>query len=452
MSTRLKTLLLVGLLAAFATFIGFFAGYFARATTTPTERYPLLAQAEGLIDQYFVHVPPDAPQLEYGAIQGMLAALNDKFSFFIQPQVARSESNVLAGHYGGIGVQIKRTDAGGFALYPFPDSPAAQAGVQNGDLLLTVNGTPVPNTAQPDAVDQLLRGEVKAGSTVTIMVQRLETGLTPVAALPATSATLEATSAVTVVATPIATLATTAPTSVVTQTFTIAFADINVPSVLSRVLSEDSTLGYIQIINFTDRTPDELHAALADLKAKGVKGLVLDLRNNPGGLLDKSVSAAGAFLDGGLVLIEQGRTQSMVYNAPTGQATDLPMVTLINGNTASAAELVGAALHDRGRTILIGQQTYGKGSVQLILDLSDKSSMHLTTAEWLTPNCTSLNGKGLTPDVPVTADPNGRDVELAEGISQLQQRIAKPPPPPTSPSAANCLSATPTLAATGSKG
>ncbi|MHB8627055.1 MAG: S41 family peptidase [Aggregatilineales bacterium] len=390
MDSRLK-LTLVGLVTAMMIVVAFFAGYasFSLAhASAASERFPLLAQAEDDIARYFVKAPPSSTQLEYGAIRGMLAALNDKFSFFIEPPVAQSESNVLAGQYGGIGVQVKRDDTGQFVLYPFPNNPAAKAGVQNGDMLVSVNGKEVPVTAQPDAVDQLLRGEVKPGSAVTFVVHR-----------PSTNANV---------------------------TYTVEFGVIDVPSVLWRVLSEDQTLGYIQIINFTSRTPDEMKAAIDGLTAKNVKGLVLDVRNNPGGLLDESVKTAGYFLDGGPVVIEEMRTSETVDNAPTGQATALPLVVLINGNTASAAELVSAALQDRGRALLIGQQTYGKGSVQLILDLSDKSSMHLTTAEWLTPKRNTLSGKGLTPDVPITSDPTGRDLELTAAIQQLQKTVAAP--------------------------
>jgi carboxyl-terminal processing protease len=386
MDSRLK-LLVVGLVTGIMIVTAFFAGY----ASANIERYPLLSQAEDDISQYFVKAPPSDIQLEYGAIRGMLAALGDKFSFFIEPPVAQSESNVLAGTYGGIGVQVKRDISGAFVLYPFPNNPAAKDGVQDGDVLVSVNGNAVLTTAQPDAVDQLLRGEVKSGNGVTFVVHR-----------PSTNADL---------------------------TFTVEFGVIDVSSVIWRVLSEDQTLGYIQIIEFTSRTPDEMKTALDGLTAKNVKGLVLDLRNDPGGLLDKSIDTAGYFLNGGPVVIEESRTSEQVDNAPTGQATTLPLVVLINGNTASAAELVSAALQDRGRAILIGQQTYGKGSVQLILDLSDKSSMHLTTAEWLTPKRNTISGKGLTPNVPIAPDPNGRDLELIAAIQQLQKQIAAPATP-----------------------
>jgi len=162
--------------------------------------------------------------------------------------------------------------------------------------------------------------------------------------------------------------------------------------------------------------------AMNDLNGKHVTALVLDLHNNPGGLLQESIKVAGEFLDGGVVLYERSRDGEKTYEADKAdKLTDLPMVVVVNQGTASAAELVAGALHDRKRAILIGQQTYGKGSVQLIFPLADKSSLHITTAEWFPPSKTPLDGKGITPDVAMIPDPNGRDVELGEAIRYLRQ-------------------------------
>jgi len=168
--------------------------------------------------------------------------------------------------------------------------------------------------------------------------------------------------------------------------------------------------------------------AIASLNAQSVQGLVLDLRNNPGGLLDSVVKTAGSFLDGGPVLYEESQGVETVDNAPAGQATSLPLTVLINHGTASAAELLAAALHDRGRSIaVIGQTSYGKGTVQAIIELADKSSVHLTIAEWLSPSHRPLNDKGLTPDIAITPDSTGRDLELDTAIQQLQQKLHPSP-------------------------
>ena len=366
----------------------FAAGWIARdkflAPGIPTfnGQYPLLAEVQGYLNQTFVRDQPSQTELQYGAIQGLLSKLNDKYTFFVPPPVASNESDVLAGQYGGIGVDISRTSAGDFVLYPYPDSPAAKAGVQNGDILLNAAGTDITPASDQDKVQRLLRGEVKANNGVTFTIKR--------------------------------------PPADDQKTFTVSFAVIQVPSVVHRVLEENSALGYVQIKEFTSRTPDELIAAIKDLRSQNITGLVLDLRNNPGGLLDESVKVAGQFLDGGIVLYEHTRTEDTTKEAPKGGlALDLPMVVLINGGSASAAEVVAGALQDRKRATLIGQKSYGKGLVQLIIQLSDKSSLHVTTAEWLTPNKISLDDKGLIPDVVITPDPKGADLELMAAIQFL---------------------------------
>jgi carboxyl-terminal processing protease len=203
--------------------------------------------------------------------------------------------------------------------------------------------------------------------------------------------------------------------------FRIAFEVIEVPSVVWRTLVEEPTFGYIQILRFTSRTPDEMKNAISDLKSKNIRALVLDLRNNPGGLLQESISVAGQFLNGGTVLYERTRSGEKAYDAQANSLlTDLPMVVVVNQGTASAAELVAAAIQDRQRAILIGQKTYGKGSVQLIFSLADQSSLHITTAEWLPPSMTRLDGVGITPDITMIPDQNGRDVELGEAIRYLR--------------------------------
>ena len=373
----------------------FVAGFWFRGTTAgarfaPTQQavsevgnYPLLTQVQNLLNDHYLRQQPDQKQLEYGAIRGLLNSLNDKYTFLVDPPVAHSESDVLAGKYGGIGVQVKRDEQSNFALYPFPDSPAARAGVQDGDILLQVNGKDVPLTTQQDAVDQMLRGEVKNDNGVAIRVKR--------------------------------------PSAKEPQDFKIVFAEIDIPSVLWRVLSDDQSFGYIQIMRFTNRTPDEVKQAITELKGKNIKAIILDLRNNPGGLLKESIDVAGQFLDGGVVVYEHSRDHEDQTDAPRGGlATDIPLVALVNKDTASAAELVAGALKDRKRAIIIGQQTYGKGTVQLLFTLADQSSLHVTTAEWLSPNKVPLDGKGITPDIPMIPDQNGRDVELGEAVHYLQ--------------------------------
>ncbi len=255
--------------------------------------------------------------------------------------------------------------------------------IVSGDVLKAINGTPLdPNMGQ-DSIDQMMRGEVKEGSGVQITV--------------------------------------THPTG---EDFTvfIPFGVIDVPSVTWRVLAEDPTIGYVQVARFTGRTPDELKTALGDLLSKNVKSLVLDLRNNTGGLLQESIQVANAFIGSGPLVFEDNHQGEQVFSAdPNGLITTLPMVVLVNGQTASGAELVAGAIQDDQRGVLIGQKTYGKGTVQEIFGLSDKSSLHVTAAEWLTPKHHTLDSVGLQPDIPITPDAQGRDLELGEAVRYLEQ-------------------------------
>jgi carboxyl-terminal processing protease len=361
----------------------------AAAASTPAAAgtdYALLIQAQAFLDQYYLREQAPPAVRQYAAIRAVLATLGDKFTFFVEPPVTASESNVLAGTYGGIGVQVRRDTVARFVLFPFPDSPAYKAGVRDNDLLIAVNGQAIPVTTAQDAVDQLLRGEVKDGNGVSITIQHQDGKQV---------------------------------------TVQVPFAVIDVPSVVWRVLAEAPNVGYIQLMRFTNRTPDEMRKAISELTAAQVKALVLDMRNNPGGLLDESVMVAGFFLDGGVVYVEKTRDGTKEFNAPSNAAlTKLPMDVLVNGGTASAAEIVAGALHDRGRAKLIGQKTYGKGSVQFIVQLADKSSMHITNSEWLPPSRTKLDGVGLTPDTIVEPDKNGGDAELAAALVAIQASAA----------------------------
>lgn len=372
----------------------FLAGFVLRGRVPATAQekntgdFALLSEVESLVNTHYLRDLPPEKELEYAAIRGYLGGLNDPYTFFIDPPVAQSESDVLAGQYGGIGVQVKHNEQGSFVLYPFRDGPAAAAGIVDGDILLAVNGTELDLAERLDVIDGLLRGEVGEGKGVTITVQEISTGET--------------------------------------RDYFIEFAVVRVPSVVWRPLVEEPTFGYIQIIRFTARTPEELRTALNEFNAAGVVALVLDMRGNSGGLLQESVEVASEFLDGGVVFYEHSREGETETDASSGGlALDRPLVVLVDNGTASAAELVAGAIRDRGRGILIGQRTYGKGSVQLIFRLSDDSSIHITAAEWFTPSRAPLDGNGLEPDISMIPAEDGRDVELGEAIRQLHAMLSK---------------------------
>ena len=349
--------------------------------------FPLLVEVKELLEDNYLRPLPEERVMEYAAVRGYLGELSDPYTFFIDPPVAQNESDVLAGQYGGIGVQVQRSEQGDIVLYPFPEGPAARAGVENGALLVAVDGVAVSPDERIDVVDGMLRGEVGEGRGVTITIR--------------------------------------SPGEDETRDLFIEFEVVQVPSIVWRMLAEEETFGYVQIIRFTSRTPDELRTALADLESQGAVAIVLDLRGNSGGLLQESVQVASEFLDGGVVFYEVRRNGETVTNAlPGGAWIEQPLVVLVDAGTASAAELVAGAIRDRDRGILIGQRTYGKGSVQLIFRLSDGSSVHITSAEWFTPNRTPLEGNGLEPTIAMIPDESGRDVELGEAVRQLREIVS----------------------------
>jgi carboxyl-terminal processing protease len=388
----------LGILTGVGMALVFAAGFFFRdivrhnsAFAAPIGRdevggYPLLDEVQTLLERHYLRQLPDYTTRQYAAIRGMLTTLEDRYTFFIDPPVAQSESDVLAGTYGGIGVQIRRNEQGAFVLYPFPESPAEKAGVEDGDTLTEINGNYIEANIHQDVLEQALRGEVKDGNGVEITFIK--------------------------------------PNGEVLTAF-ILFDVINVPSVIWRVLNEDEQLGYVQIVRFTSRTPEELSVALAELMQERVGALVLDLRNNSGGLLQESIAVASQFLEADtVVLYEFVKDAEKVFQAqPGGLAEAIPLVVLVNQGTASAAELVAGAIQSHNRGALIGQPTFGKGTVQQIFRLSDQSSLHITSAEWLTPDRRTLEGLGLQPDINMIPDPDGRDIELGEAIRYLQQSL-----------------------------
>jgi carboxyl-terminal processing protease len=382
---RAAGILFLGLLIEAA----FVAGLLLAPTLLPVSPLSLSSSPSGLYGEawdaaersFYGQVPSDTVRT-YGAIRGMIEAYNDPYTSFFEPPATQQQSQQLAGKFGGIGSTVRRETDGRIVLSPFPDRPAAQAGVQEGDVLVKVGAQAITPEMTFDVISQLLRGEV--GTPVTIGVLRATRALT----------------------------------------FTITRAEISVPSVTWRMLSEAPTMGYVAISIFAQPTKDELVRAIDDLRSKGATELILDLRDNGGGLLDSAIDVSSQFVDG-LVVIEARRTGGdRNFNASTtGAARDLPIVVLVNGNTASASEIVAGAIQDRQRGKLIGDQTYGKGSVQNILPLSDGSSLHVTVAQWLTPNRRQITGKGLTPDVVIGRTPDdvnaGRDSQLAKAIEEL---------------------------------
>jgi carboxyl-terminal processing protease len=344
------------------------------------------------IEEYFYGELPSPQERTYGAIHAALTLLGDPYTIFVEPQPRELERDQMRGVFGGIGVTLWRDAEGRTVLSPYPDSPAERAGVRDGDILVAVDGEAVADGMTVDDIRARFHGEV--GTFVTLTISRLISDDEP-------------------------------PTP--PFDLTVMRDEIRVPSVVWRVLDQATDVGYIRIERFTERTSDEITSALQELlQTPDVSGLVLDLRNNAGGLITPAVATASQFLDenDGVVLTELYRdAEERSFPVQEGGiATDIPLVVLVNGGTASASEIVAGALQDHNRAPLVGESTYGKGSVQLIYDLSDGSSLHVTTAIWLTPHGHRIDGQGLTPDIFASRGDGSQDEQLNRAVGYLHSQ------------------------------
>jgi carboxyl-terminal processing protease len=383
---RIAGFLLIGLLIELAFFAGIVLGpqlTGVLAGRSGDGHAPLLDEAWDIADSQFYGQLPTDQVRTYGAVRGMMEAFKDPYTAFFEPPQTELQSQQLSGKFGGIGASVRRENDGRIVLSPFPDRPAAQAGVKEGDVLIKIDDTPITPEMKFDEVTSLLRGEV--GTRVKIEIDRIGQKLA----------------------------------------FDITRAEISMPSVTWRMLSQAPDVGYVKLNIFAQTSKDELIKAVDDLKNQGAKKLIFDLRDNGGGLLDASIDIASQFVDGKIVTEQRRGSGPRDFTAEAdGAARDLPLVVLINGSTASASEIVAGAIQDKGRGVLVGVKTYGKGSVQNVIPLSDGSSLHVTVAEWLTPSGRQLTGQGLQPDVLVELSgedaANGRDPQLDRAITAFR--------------------------------
>jgi len=340
-------------------------------------------QAWDLVHQNYVDQPVDNTKLVQGAINGMLNALGDPHTGYWTPQETTDANMAMQGAYDGIGAYVDTRGAYLTITKTIPGYPAEKAGLQIGDQIIAVDGQDVTDI-DPDLV-RMTKVMGPAGTDVQLTVRR--TGVDQ------------------------------------PLQFTITRAHIVIPSVTSKML--DNKIGYIQITVLGDTTSTDFHNQLSQLMAQNPSGIILDLRDNGGGYLDAGIAVASEFIDHGVIVTEQygDGTKDSHDALPGGLATTVPLVVLVNGNTASASEIVSGAVQDNGRGKLVGELTYGKGSVQNWIPLSDGGTARITIAKWLTPNGRTIDKIGLTPDVVVTmtqADVTaGRDLQLDAAVQLL---------------------------------
>ena len=363
-----------------------------QTAATPDELTDLFVpfwEAWNFIHNQYVDQPVDDTLLMQGAIRGMMDAVGDDYTYYMDPKVFEQETTSLSGEFEGIGAFVDTRGDFLTIVSPIEGSPAEAAGLRPDDMIIAVDGKDMTGIT-PEEVRQYVLGP--AGTTVVLTIQR-----------EGESEPLE---------------------------FSIVRAKITVPSVTGEIL--DNGIAYIDINSFSDNTTDQLRAKLDELLAQNPKGIILDLRFNPGGYLYTSIEVTSEFINDGVVVIEQfGDGSRDTFNAlGNGKATDLPMVVLINEGSASASEIVAGALQDYGRAQLVGVQSFGKGSVQTWIQLSNnQGAAKATIAKWLTPNERAIQNVGLTPDFVVEmtdADyENNRDPQLDKSVEVLLGLIAK---------------------------
>ena len=340
-----------------------------------------------LNEQYYGDFPADNERV-YGAIRGMVASFGDPNTGFIDPTRAAVMSENISGSFEGIGAAIRLDEAGRLVIAdPFPDHPAFKAGLRANDIVLEVDGQPVENLSLYESV-LLIRGP--AGTEVVLTIFR-EGELKPFE-------------------------------------ITIVREKIEIEVVESEML--DDNIGYIRLTQFTNGASGRIIETAEALLDQGATGLIFDLRSNPGGLLSEAVAVSSLFIEEGTVTIEKLKDDEKVFDAKHGihLDTDIPMVVLVNGGSASASEIVAGAIQDHERGTIIGEQTFGKGSVQLPHMLSDGSELRVTIAEWLTPSGRQIHGEGITPDIVVEMTIEDieaeRDPQLDEAINFLTEGAA----------------------------
>ena len=328
----------------------------------PLDDLRVFAEVFAKIKSDYVEEVSDKKLLE-DAVRGMLAGL-DPHSTYLDGENFKNMRENTSGHFGGLGIEVTMENGFVKVIAPIDDTPAQRAGIKAGDLITKLNDTTVRGMSLNDAVN-IMRGRPKEPITLTIMRKGEETPLV----------------------------------------ITVIRDIIHIRSVKSDTLFPG--FGYLRIASFQSQTTVDLHRAIEKLQKdndQNLKGVVLDLRNNPGGILDAAVGVSDTFLDSGMIVYTEGRihdSQLKFYATPSVQLSGIPIIVLVNAGSASASEIVAGALQDHDRGIIMGSKTFGKGSVQTVLPMNNNVALKLTTARYYTPNGRSIQVSGITPDIVV---------------------------------------------------
>ena len=400
MITKSRKIVLLGLGAAVGIALGLASAVLADKPVAPGTDLPwadarTLAEVLERVKHDYVN-PVDDHQLLQAAIRGMVSSL-DPYSAYLDGDEYDEVKISSSGQYSGVGIEVSMEDEEVVVVSPLEGSPAAQAGIRSGDIIATIDGVPVNTTSLADTIGRM-RG--KEGTSVKIGVLR-EGSPEPLQ-------------------------------------FILKRSRVELRSVKAELL--EPGMGYVRISQFSETTGDDLDAALKDLRKRNgaapLKGLVLDLRNNPGGVLEAAVSVSDTFLESGVIVTAKGRTPESKFemDATPGDALNgAPIVVLVNGGSASAAEIVAGALKDNHRAKLMGRTTFGKGSVQTVIPLPGDRAVKLTTSLYYTPSGISINHRGIAPDIELPRDPAPpgapvsadaplleRDAEVKRAVQELK--------------------------------
>lgn len=345
----------------------------------PSVNFGLFWEAWNKLNDLYVIAPNDQDRL-YGSIAGMTNALGDPYTYFLKPEAAKKFNDDITGNFEGIGAELVMKDNLLTVVSPLDNSPALKAGLKAGDVIFKIDGQDTPST-----IDESI-AKIR-GTKGTVVVLTVARDGKPVE-------------------------------------IKITRDRVDIKSV---IYTKKETVGVIKINQFSGNTVELLDQSLAQAKKDGVKSIVLDLRNNPGGLLDVAVSVTSRFIDPNLTVVverDKNKQESTLKTESATQQSNLPLVVLINKGSASASEIVAGALQDYGRAKLIGETSFGKGSVQSVQTLSDSSSLRVTIAEWLTPKKREINKIGIKPDLEVKISDediaSNRDSQLDEAIKLLK--------------------------------
>ena len=393
---RLSTVVISGLTLTAILLVGIVIGKGgdrAGYASEPYEELQVFAEVLSQVKKHYVE-ETQTKDLIQGALRGMLAGL-DPHSSFMTPDMFKEMQVETKGEFGGLGIQIGIKNNRLTVISPIEDTPAFEAGIQPGDTIIKVDDKPTKDLTLMEAV-QHMRGPRGTSVELTIEREGLEKPLV----------------------------------------FTLKRDIIKIQSVRSKLL--EGNVGYVRLSQFQEATVDDLSTELEKLVSKNIQGLILDLRNNPGGLLTAAVGVSEQFLESGrLVVSIQGRNgKKDEYRARANSKNyQYPMIVLVNHGSASASEIVAAAMQDWGKAVVIGTTTFGKGSVQTILPLSDGSGLRLTTAKYFTPNGKSIHSIGVQPDIVIDPKPAQLAKQESSEGKKDESAVGSPAPSPAKPPA-----------------